>query len=133
MIMWLVYGIFITGDFLGAFCLVLGYVGICLAAWASIFMADYMVLRKKQGYFPDDISGDQTYNPVNWITIGIWSLSVLIGFLFTNTPWFNGPFAKGIFQDNSLGVLLAFAVGFILYFVYAKKQVKNNENVREVK
>ncbi len=128
-----VYVIFINGDFLGAFYMFLGYVGICLAAWASIFMADYMVLRKKQGYFPDDISGDQTYNPVNWITIGIWSLSVLIGFLFTNTPWFNGPFAKGIFQDNSLGVLLAFAVGFILYFVYAKKQVKNNENVREVK
>lgn len=119
-----VYVIFINGDFLGSFYMFLGYVGICLAAWASIFMADYIVLRKNQGYAVEQIVGDQENNGVQWITVGIWFVSVIIGFLFTNTPWFNGPFAKGIFQDNSLGVLLTFVVGFIAYFIYAKQQVK---------
>ena len=118
-----IYVIFINGDFLGSFYMFLGYVGICLAAWASIFMADYIVLRKNQGYAVEQIVGNTVNNGVNWVTAGIWFISVVVGFLFTNTPWFNGPFAKGIFQDNSLGVLLTFAVGFIAYFIYAKTQV----------
>ena len=124
-----VYVIFINGDFLGSFYMFLGYVGICLAAWASIFMADYIVLRKKQGYQVDLIAGNQANNGVNWATVGIWIASVVVGFLFTNTPWFNGPFAKGIFQDNSLGVLLTFAVGFIAYFIYAKIQVNEKSEI----
>lgn len=122
-----VYVIFINGDFLGSFYMFLGYVGICLAAWASIFMADYIILRKKQGYATDLVVGNRMNNGVNWVTVVIWFVSVIIGFLFTNTPWFNGPFAKGIFQDNSLGVLLTFVVGFILYLLYAKTQVSEED------
>lgn len=117
------YVLFINGDFLGSFQMFLGLVGIGLAAWTAVFMADYIILRKKQGYDPELITGTKN-NGVNVPNVCIWVGSVVVGFLFTTNPVFPAPFAKGIFEGNSLGVLLTFAVGFIASCIYSASQQK---------
>lgn len=117
------YVLFINGDFLGAFQMFLGVVGIGLAAWTAVFVADYIILRKKQGYDPDLISGDKNI-AVNKGNVIIWFVSVIIGLLFTDNPIIPAIFAKGIFAGNSLGVLLTFAIGLILSWIYSSGQLK---------
>lgn len=117
------YVLFINGDFLGSFMMFLGVVGIGLAAWTAVFVADYVILRKKQGYDPDIISGDKNI-AVNKGNVMIWFISVIVGLLFTTNPLFPAPFAKGIFEGNSLGVLLTFAVGLVLSWIYSSGQLK---------
>lgn len=117
------YVLFINGDFLGAFQTFLGLVGIGLAAWTAIFVADYIILRKKQGYDPEIISGDKNID-VNKGNVIIWFVTVIIGLLFTDNPIIPAVFAKGIFAGNSLGVLLAFAIGMILSWIYSSTQLK---------
>lgn len=117
------YVLFINGDFLGSFMMFLGVVGIGLAAWTAVFVADYIILRKKQGYDPDIISGDKNIS-VNKGNVLIWFVSVIVGLLFTSNPIFPAPFAKGIFEGNSLGVLLTFAVGLVLSWIYSSGQLK---------
>lgn len=117
------YVLFINGDFLGAFQTFLGVVGIGLAAWTAIFVADYIILRKKQGYDPEIISGDKNID-VNKGNVIIWFVTVIIGLLFTDNPIIPAVFAKGIFAGNSLGVLLAFAIGMILSWIYSSTQLK---------
>ncbi|WP_203249255.1 purine-cytosine permease family protein [Sporosarcina beigongshangi] len=119
------YVLFISGDFLGSFQLFLGIVGIGLAAWTAVFIADYVILRKKQGYDPDIISGNKNVS-VNKGNVAIWFVSVIIGLLFTTNGIVPAPFAKGIFEGNSLGVLLTFAVGLVLSWIYSSTQLKKH-------
>ena len=117
------YVLFINGDFLGAFQMFLGVVGIGLAAWTAVFVADYIILRKKQGYDPEIISGDKNI-AVNKGNVIIWFVSVIVGLLFTDNPFIPAIFAKGIFAGNSLGVLLTFALALMLSWIYSSNQLK---------
>lgn len=108
-----VYVLFISEDFLWNFQLFLSLLGIGLAAWASVFMIDYMLLRKHAGY-DESLLTSEHGRAFNGRGILSWLAGTITGFLFTNSPFFNGPFAKGIFQDSSLGVMMAFAVSAIV-------------------
>jgi NCS1 family nucleobase:cation symporter-1 len=110
-----IYTLFVSEDFMGNFQTFLGLLGIGMAAWAAIFLIDYVKIRKTTGYDPRLLT-DPGYNKVNYRGVSSWLAGVLVGFLFTNSPFFDGPFATGMFQDNSLGVLLAFAVSAIVYY-----------------
>lgn len=111
-----IYTLFISQDFMGNFQMFLGLLGIGMAAWAAVFLIDYVKLRKQQGYDTQLLTnGGQ--NSINYNGVISWFTGAVVGFLFTNSPFFNGPFAKGLFQDNSLGVLLAFAVSATLYSI----------------
>ncbi|NGP61194.1 allantoin permease [Paenibacillus thiaminolyticus] len=110
-----IYTLFVSEDFMGNFQTFLGLLGIGMAAWAAIFLIDYVKIRKTTGYDPRLLT-DPVCNKVNYRGVSSWLAGVLVGFLFTNSPFFDGPFATGMFQDNSLGVLLAFAVSAIVYY-----------------
>ncbi|MDR5597197.1 cytosine permease [Paenibacillus larvae] len=114
MILLPVYVLFISEDFLGNFQMFLGLLGIGLAAWAATFLADFVCIRKRANY-EERLLTDKEYNKVNYKGIISWLAGVITGFLFTNSPFFNGPFAKGIFQDNSWGMLLAFDISVSVY------------------
>lgn len=60
---------------------------------------------------------DSGENNVNVTGVLSWVIGVVIGFLFTNIGFFSGPFAEGIFKDNSLGLLLAFFVSLISFTI----------------
>ncbi len=110
-----IYVLFISRDFLYNFQLFLGLLGIGIAAWAAVFVADYY-FNRKNGYALEllDSSGKNKMNKNGVIS---WAIGTVIGFLFTNTDFFSGPFAVGIFRDNSLGLLLAFIFSWISFAV----------------
>ncbi|CAH8706010.1 cytosine permease [Paenibacillus thiaminolyticus] len=111
-----IYTLFVSENFMGNFQTFLGLLGIGMAAWAATFMIDYVKIRKAAGY-DQRLLADPDYNQANYRGIISWLAGVIVGFMFTNSPFFDGPFARGIFQDNSLGVLLAFAVSALIYFI----------------
>jgi nucleobase:cation symporter-1, NCS1 family len=121
-----VYVLFISQDFLYNFQLFLGLLGIGIASWAAVFIADYY-FNRKSGYDLKllEPKGSHSFNKTG---IRSWSIGVIIGFLFTNTDFFSGPFAGGIFRDNSLGLLLAFACGYIAYVLIHPFMSDRREN-----
>lgn len=110
-----IYVLFISGDFLANFELFLGFLGICLAAWVAIFLCDNVMYRQS-GYVITDLEANSK-NKFNWKGVTSWLISVIVGFLFTNNAIWNGPFAYGIFKDNSLGVFIAGIAAVICMFI----------------
>lgn len=78
-----VYVLFISQDFLYNFQLFLGLLGIGIASWAAVFIADYY-FNRKSGYDLKllEPKGSHSFNKTGIIS---WSIGVIIGFLFTNT------------------------------------------------
>lgn len=113
-----VYVLFVSDSFLGLFQAFLGLIGITLAAWSAAFMMDFILLRKKSGYARQLITGENGCNSFNCIGIISWTAGVVCGFLFTNCAFFDGPFATGIFTDNSLGMLITFIISAVVYTVF---------------
>lgn len=89
-----------------------------LAGWSAVFLMD-MLLRR--GYDPKGLAetgpaGRYYYSGgVSWAAVIAWLAGILVGLAFTVTPWFSGPFARGIFATSSLGYLIGFAVSALLY------------------
>ncbi|MDI4583577.1 purine-cytosine permease family protein [Oenococcus oeni] len=121
-----IYVLFVSGNFLSSFELFLNFLGICLASWVAIFLCDNVMYRKK-GY---DIKLMENRSPIHYKWDGIisWILATLIGLLFTNNAIWNGPFAKGIFRNNSLGVFISgiTAILFMFIFYLLKKMNKRD-------
>lgn len=108
--------LFIAQDFQGTLEGFLGIIGKLLAAWSSIFLVDYLMLRWKQGY-SEKLLTDPVYNQINYNGVISWIVGFVIGMLFSKTFIFTGPFATGIFAGNSLNVLLTLIVSGGLYFI----------------
>lgn len=109
------YVLFFSTSFLNDFQLFLGLLGILLASWTAVFIVDYF-LKRRNGYNQKLLQ----LNGRNQLCIPAvlsWAVGVLTGFLFTNNKLFTGPFAKGIFADNSLGVIIAMIVSAVLMLV----------------
>lgn len=119
-----VYVLFVKSNFLEIFQSFLGLIGITLAGWSACFMIDYIILRKNFGYSEELLINKNNINAYNHIGIFSWILGIISGFLFTNCAFFNGPFAKGIFENNSLGMLITFMVSALCYFIFTKILIK---------
>lgn len=100
-----VYVLFISGNFLGNFEIFLNFLGICLASWVAIFLCDSMMFRQR--WYDIKLLDPNSQFKYNWGGIISWIISTVTGFLFTNNAIWNGPFAYGIFPNNSLGVFVA--------------------------
>ncbi|MDV2912309.1 cytosine permease [Pediococcus acidilactici] len=119
-----VYVLFISGDFLGNFELFLNFLGICLASWVCIFLLD-SILYRKDGYDIKLMVHDSKVH-YNWPSVISWIIATIFGFLFTHNDAFRGPFAYGIFYDNSsLAVFVSGLIAIIamlIFYVFAKKK-----------
>jgi NCS1 family nucleobase:cation symporter-1 len=71
---------------------------------------------RRHGY---DIQLVKQDSPVHYNFGGIlsWILATTTGFLFTNNAIWNGPFAHGIFRNNSLGVFLSAVVAIFCMLI----------------
>ncbi|MDO7267539.1 purine-cytosine permease family protein [Shouchella clausii] len=98
------YVLIFSKDFLSYFQTFLGILGIGLAAWVSIFIVDYIFLRRNQGY-DVKLLEDAHYNPINIGGVTSWIAGVIIGLLFT------------IYTNSSFDMLVTFSVSGGLYFV----------------
>lgn len=112
-----IYILFVSENFLTNFQLFLGFLGICLAAWVAIFLCDSVFNRENGRAYDVNILKPCSKNQVNWRGVSSWIIAVIIGFLFTNNAVWTGPFAKGIFKDNSLGVFLSGILAIIVFWV----------------
>lgn len=108
--------LFVAQDFQAALEGFLGIIGKLLAAWSSIFLVDYLMLRGKQGY-SQILLTDPSANEINYNGVISWIIGFAVGMLFSKTFFFTGPFATGIFAGNSLNVLLTLVVAGGLYFL----------------
>lgn len=113
------YVLFVSGDFLGPFIAFLIFCGLFLAAWAAIFILDYVVLRRHQGYEYQALYGD---TGVRKGPLLCWLAGSLSGLMVTKTGFIDGPLALGVFADSSLGLFVSFAVSLVLYALLLPSQ-----------
>ncbi|MCT2024746.1 purine-cytosine permease family protein [Dermabacter hominis] len=135
-----IYVVFFAHDFLGPFQSFLITLGVPLAAWAGILIADILTRRvdyDEQALF--DAQG--RYGSVDWISILTLIVCSVLGWgLVVNgfaeaAAWNNwqgyllGPLGgrDGDWADANLGVLLALVLGFALTFVLRRGTIRRQE------
>jgi purine-cytosine permease-like protein len=133
--------VFFASDFIAPFQAFLITLGVPIAAWAGVFLAD-VVLRRRDYANPElyDVRG--RYGDVNWVAIGLVVLGTLLGWgLVTNTlgvpAWLNwqgyllGPLGlggrTGPWAYANLGVLVSLAVGFLGTLALGRGAVRRQE------
>lgn len=98
------YVLVVSKDFLGYFEAFLGLLGIGLAAWVSIFIVDYVFLRRKAGY-EQRLLADAKYNPINIGGVVSWFAGVIVGLILT------------VFASSSFDMVITFVISGGLYYI----------------
>lgn len=122
-----VYVVFFASDFISPFQAFLVTLGVPVAAWAGVFVAD--VLLRRRAYAEDELHDRRgRYGDVRWSAIALVVVGTALGWgLVTNTygvpAWLNWqgyllePFGlggrTGAWAYANLGVLVALVVGFV--------------------
>ena len=135
-----IYVAFFAGSFIAPFEAFLVTLGVPIAAWCGVFIAD-VVLRKKSYSQADLYKKTGRYGDVRWLAVGLVVVGTAIGWgLVTNTygtpSWLNwqgyllGP-AKGTFHQTwayaNLGVLAALLIGFLGTLIFSRTAVRRQE------
>jgi NCS1 family nucleobase:cation symporter-1 len=139
MVLGSIYVLFFAADFFGPFQGFLITLGVPIAAWCGIFVAD-VILRKKDLADKELYDSKGRYGSVRWVSIAILVVATVVGWgLVTNgyAPWLAwegylfGP-ADGAFradwQYSNLGVLIALVIGFVGYLILGRSAVKAQES-----
>jgi purine-cytosine permease-like protein len=137
-----IYFVFIAVDFFWPFQAFLYLLGVPIAAWAGIFIAD-LLMRRKNYDEPALYSGWGRYRKVNAQAVFLLIFASVLGFGFVASPdtsitWtrWEGYFyaALGITGDNSawywsnIGVFLAVVVGFLGQLLFGRRAVRRQES-----
>src|SRR6266566_3763856 len=134
-----IYVVFIAGNFFGQFEGFLITLGVPIAAWCGVMLADIAMRRR-------DYAEAELYNPsgrygdIRWFPVGVVIISTVIGWgLVTNglASWLTwqgyllGPFGlggkSGAWAFANLGVLVALVLGFVAQWVYGRSAVRAQE------
>jgi purine-cytosine permease-like protein len=115
-----IYVVFFASDFFYPFQGFLITLGVPIAAWCGIFLAD-VLLRRKDYAEADLYTASGRYGSVRWLPIILIVVGTAIGWgLVTNTyaPWleWQGYLLGGLTKDwggANLGVLAALIIGFV--------------------
>jgi len=141
MIVGVIYVVFFADDFIGPFQGFLITLGVPVAAWCGIFLAD-IGLRRRDYAEADLFLRRGRYGDVRWMPIILILLATAIGWgLITNmaAPWLAwqgyllGPFglggADGPWANANLGVVVALVIGFLGYLALGFRLVRAQENL----
>ena len=125
MIVGTIYVVFFSSNFIGPFEGFLITLGVPIAAWCGVMLAD-IALRRKAYAEADLFSSRGRYGVVRWVPVGLMVLGSVLGFgLVVNTyaGWLSwqgyllGPFGlggkTGTWEFANLGVIVALAVAFV--------------------
>jgi len=135
-----VYVVFFAPNFVDPFEAFLVTLGVPIAVWAGIFIAD--ILLRRGNYVEADLyTSKGRYGSVRWIAIALIVIGTVVGWgLVINTfgtpPWLNwqgyffGP-AKGAFRTSweysNLGVLVALVIGFVGTLIFGRGAIRRQE------
>jgi purine-cytosine permease-like protein len=138
-----IYVVWFASDFIGPFQGFLITLGVPIAAWCGIFLAD-VALRREPYAEPDLFSSAGRYRPVNWTAIALTAVSTAVGWgLVTNTfaSWLSwqgyllSPIGlggkTGSWGPANLGVIVALAIGFVGYFALSGRRVGMQESIED--
>ena len=142
MIIGAIYVVFFATSFIAPFEAFLVTLGVPIAAWAGIFIAD--VLLRRGNYAEADLynSGGR-YGNVRWLAIVLIVVGTTVGWgLLTNTfgvpSWLNwqgyllGPVGlggrTGPWAFANLGVLVSLLIGFVGTLVFGRAAVRRQES-----
>jgi purine-cytosine permease-like protein len=129
-----IYLVWIAKDFLGPLQGFLITLGVPVAVWSAIFVAD--VLLRKTDYHEADLFNPRgLYGAWNFGSIALLIIGTIIGFGFvTNTfaSWLSWQGyllfliggKSGAWAYSNIGVLIALAIGFFGYLVIAPRRIK---------
>jgi len=139
-----IYVVFYGGEFLGQFQGFLITLGVPIAAWCGIMLAD--IASRRRDYAEDDLyrpSG--RYGDIQWLPVVTMLAATGIGWgLVTNTlaSWLTwqgyllGAFGLGGKEGNwafaNLGVLVALVLGFVVQWLAGSAAVRRQEARQEV-
>jgi len=141
MIIGSIYVVFFAPSFIAPFQAFLVTLGVPVAAWCGIFVAD-VILRRRDYAEKELYSTTGRYGDVRWVPIGLIVLGTVLGWgLVTNTfgvpSWLNwqgyllGPFGlggqTGPFAYANIGVLVALLIGFLGTLVFSRAAVRRQE------
>jgi purine-cytosine permease-like protein len=142
MILGTTYVVWIASSFIGPFQGFLITLGVPIAAWCGVFLAD-LLLRKRDYAEGDLYDPSGRYGSINWVAVGTTAVATFLGWgLVTNTfaAWLSwqgylldplglGPKDNGPWTFANLGVLVALVVGFLGQFLLARSKVAKQESV----
>ncbi len=137
-----IWVVFFAEDFVGPFTSFLITLGVPLAAWAGIMIAD--ITLRRRDYDDDDLfAAGGRYGAVNWVSIVTIVLASAIGWgLVINTvqdaAWNNwqgyllGPLGlggkDGAWAYANLGVLVSLVLSFVVYYLAQRGAVARQES-----
>ncbi|MGC8635359.1 MAG: purine-cytosine permease family protein [Candidatus Limnocylindrales bacterium] len=125
------YVVLIAQNFFSPFESFLLLLGVGLAAWEGIFLADQLFIRRRVGDYLSPVLYDRhatqglTRQGWNVPAVAGWFVGVVLGLLTTVSPWFSGPWAVGVFASSSLELAVAFfgaAAVFLAWSLVALRQ-----------
>ena len=134
-----IYIVWFATDFFAPFQGFLITLGVPVAVWSSIFVAD-VVLRKRDYVEADLFSETGRYGRVNPLAIALVAIGSIVGWGFvTNTfaGWLNwqGYFMgaiggkEGQWAYANVGVIFALLIGFFGYLFLGRKRIQKQEQI----
>jgi nucleobase:cation symporter-1, NCS1 family len=136
-----IYVVFVAHNFVGQFEGFLITLGVPIAAWCGVMLAD-ILLRRRDYSEPELFDPAGRYGDVRWLPVGVIVVSTAIGWgLVTNSlaSWLTwqgyllGPFGlggkSGAWAFANLGVLAALVIGFVVTLLFGRRSVRVQESV----
>src|SRR5262252_7683876 len=134
-----IYVVFVAGNFFGQFEGFLITLGVPIAAWCGVMLAD-IALRRHDYSEAELYSPSGRYGDVRWLPVAVVIISTVIGWgLVTNSSasWLKwqgyllGPFGlggkSGAWAFANLGVLVALVIGFVVTWLFGRSTVRAQE------
>ena len=134
-----IYVTFFSPTFIGPFQSFLVTLGVPLAAWAGIMMAD-ITLRRRDYDESALFEPSGCYGSFNWVSLGILAVCCVLGWGLVVNGYSDAAFndwqgylwvlfggKDGAMGGSNIGVLLALGVGYAGYFLLSRKRVKAEE------
>jgi len=136
-----IYVVFFTHNFVFQFEGFLITLGVPIAAWCGVMLAD-IALRRRDYAEPELFTTSGRYGDIRWVPVLAVVVATVVGWgLVTNTSasWLSwqgyllGPFGlggkTGAWAFANLGVLVALAFGFVVHLVFGRADVRAEEAV----
>ena len=134
-----IYIVWVADNFFYPFQGFLITLGVPVAVWSAIFVAD--VIMRKKAYIENDLYDPQgIYGSINKGSIALMAIGTVVGWGFvTNTfaSWLSwqGYFLgliggkEGAWAYSNVGVIFALLIGFVGHILLARKTISNQESV----
>lgn len=138
MVLGTIYLVWIADDFFYPFQGFLITLGVPIATWSAIFVAD--VLMRKKSYDESDLFNEQgRYGAWNMKSLALMAMGSIVGWGFVTNPfaswlswqgYFLGVFGgkEGVWAGANLGVFFALVIGFVGYVALSANAIKKQES-----